>query len=67
MDIDIALFNKYYDLATMQPEVPQSVREHYRALKTNASDCVGCGGCGTRCPFGVKITERMEKAAELFS
>ena len=66
MDIDIAMVNKLYDLATMQAEVPASVREHYRALKTNASDCVGCGGCETRCPFHVPVVERMEKAAELF-
>lgn len=66
MDIDIAMVNKLYDLAVMQPEMPSSVKEHYRALKTNASDCVGCGGCETRCPFGVKIVERMEKAAEMF-
>lgn len=65
-DIDIAMVNKFYDLAAMQPDVPASVKAHYEALKTNAADCIGCGGCETRCPFGVKITERMVKAAELF-
>ena len=67
MDIDIAMVNKLYDLAVMQPEVPASVKAHYEALSANASNCVGCGGCEERCPFGVKITERMEKAAALFS
>ncbi|MBQ7921139.1 MAG: aldo/keto reductase [Clostridia bacterium] len=66
MDIDIAMVNKLYDLAVMQPDVPASVKEHYKALPVNASDCIGCGGCETRCPFDVKIVERMEKAAELF-
>lgn len=66
-DIDIAMVNKLYDLAVMQPAVPSSVREHYRALKTNAGDCIACGGCETRCPFGVKIIERMAKAREIFS
>lgn len=66
MDIDIAMVNKLYDLAVMQPEVPGSVRDHYRVMKTNAADCIGCGSCETRCPFGVKIVERMEKAKELF-
>ncbi|MDE6580340.1 MAG: aldo/keto reductase, partial [Ruminiclostridium sp.] len=28
-EIDIAMVNKYYDLATMQAEVPASIREHY--------------------------------------
>ena len=66
MDIDIAMANKLYDLAVMQEEVPASIRDHYRQLKTNASDCIGCGGCETRCPFGVKIADRMQKTAALF-
>ncbi len=66
MDIDIAMVNKLYDLAVMQKEVPASVREHYRALPANAGDCIGCGGCESRCPFGVKVTERMEKTRALF-
>jgi predicted aldo/keto reductase-like oxidoreductase len=41
-------------------------REHYKLLAHHASECVKCGGCETRCPFGVKIIEGMEKAAELF-
>ena len=28
--------------------------------------CVACGGCERRCPFGVKVIERMERAAALF-
>ncbi len=66
VDIDIALVNKYYDLAVMQPEVPASVKDHYLSQKHPAGDCIGCRSCETRCPFGVKIAERMKKAAELF-
>ncbi len=66
MDIDIAMVNKFYDLARLQPSVPESLREHYRALAHHASECVGCRGCESRCPFGVPIAERMGKAAELF-
>lgn len=66
MDIDIAMVNKLYDLAVMQPEVPASVKAHYEALNATAADCIGCGGCEERCPFGVKVVERMEKAAALF-
>ena len=65
MDIDIAMVNKFADLAAAQPEVPQSVREHYRDLKAHASDCVGCGSCEERCPFGVKIAEKMQQTAQL--
>ena len=65
-DIDIAMVNKLYDLATMQPTVPASLREHYQALSVKADACVACGGCESRCPFGVSVIERMKKAAELF-
>ena len=66
VDIDIAMVNKLYDLAAAQPAVPQSVREHYRALEVTASACLGCRGCEERCPFGVPVAERMAKAAALF-
>lgn len=65
-EIDIAMVNKYYDLATMQPEVPATVKEHYFALERCADACIGCRSCESRCPFGVKTAERMKRAAELF-
>ncbi len=64
--IDIAMVNKLYDLASLQETVPESVREHYKALEHTASECIGCKGCESRCPFEVKIAERMKKAAGLF-
>ncbi len=67
MDIDIALVNKFADLALMQPEVPAGLREHYAALDAHADDCIQCGGCETRCPFGVPVIERMEQTAALFA
>ncbi len=67
VDIDIAMVNKLYDLAVMQPEVPDSVREHYRNLSHHADECVGCQGCESRCPFGVPVASRMVKTAALFS
>ncbi len=66
MDIDIAMVNKFYDLAVLQPEVPESVRQHYLDLPVTASACIGCQSCESRCPFEVRIAERMEKAAALF-
>lgn len=66
VNIDIAMVNKYYDLATMQPSVPAGVKAHYEALEHHADECVGCRGCESRCPFGVRIAERMEKTARLF-
>ena len=66
MDIDIAMVNKFYDLAVQQNEVPQSLRDHYAQLSPTASACIGCQSCEARCPFQVKIADRMQKAAELF-
>lgn len=65
--IDIATVNKFADLALIQDEVPQSIREHYLALDKNAADCIGCGMCEPNCPFGVKIAARMEETAQLFA
>ena len=63
--IDIAMVNKLYDLAVMQDEIPGTLRAHYNQLSANAKDCIGCKGCETRCPFGVAVASRMEKAAKL--
>ena len=63
--IDIAMVNKLYDLAAMQPQVPESIRAHYQALSARAEDCIACGNCEKRCPFGVPVIARMEKVKEL--
>ena len=65
-DIDIAMVNKLYDLAVMQPEVPASLKQHYLSLAHHADECIGCRGCESRCPFGVGVADRMAKTAELF-
>lgn len=64
--IDIAMVNKFYDLAVLQEEVPASLKAHYRELSKKAGDCIGCGGCEKRCPFGVSVIEKMQKAKALF-
>ena len=64
--IDIASVNKFFDLATMYDEVPESLREHYRALGAAAASCVACRVCEARCPFGVHIADKMATAAKLF-
>ena len=66
MNLDIAMINKFYDLATMQPQVPATIQSHYQLLEHTASECIGCHACEARCPFGVPIAQRMEQAAALF-
>lgn len=65
--IDIAMVNKLHDLAALHDKVPPSVRAHYHDLAVTADACVGCHACEPRCPFGVRIAERMEQTAELFA
>ncbi len=64
--IDIAYVTKFLNLTIAQKKIPETVREHYAALKHHAGECIQCGACETRCPFGVKIRENMKKAAEIF-
>ncbi len=65
--INIALVNKYADLAEMHDSVPEGVGQHYRELDVTAADCIGCGDCEARCPFGVPIAEKMARTATLFA
>ena len=65
-ELDIAMINKYYDLAAMQPKVPATIKSHYMLLEHKASECISCQACESRCPFGVPVAERMKKTVELF-
>ena len=64
--LDIAMVNKLLDLATVQGEAPATVSAHYADLTAHASQCLHCGVCETRCPFHVRVTERMKLAEEVF-
>ena len=64
--ISVAEVNKYLNLALSQREIPETVREHYRLLNHHASECLQCGACEKRCPFGVPIREKMRQAAQVF-
>lgn len=64
--IDVAGVTKFLNLCKAQGEIPETVREHYAALPHKAGECVQCGACEKRCPFGVNAVENMRRAAELF-
>lgn len=64
--IDIAAVNKYLDLALIQEEVPETLKNHYELLAYHANECIECGQCMKNCPFGVDIIGKMKQAAELF-
>ena len=46
--------------------MPETVREHYAALARKAGECIACGACSKRCPFGVDAVENMRRAEETF-
>lgn len=62
--LNVGLINKYYDLAAAGDAMAAG---HYEKLEKHASDCVGCGHCDNRCPFGVKQSEKMKKIADYFA
>ena len=64
--IDVASVTKFLNLAKAQKTVPETVREHYALLPHHAGECIACGVCEKRCPFGVNIRENMKKAEEIF-
>lgn len=64
--IDVASVTKFLNLAMAQGSVPETVREHYEVLPHHAGECIACGACETRCPFGVSIVNNMKQAAEVF-
>lgn len=65
-NIDVASVTKFLNLTKAQGSVPETVREHYAALKADASDCIECGACEKRCPFDVPVIENMREAKEVF-
>jgi uncharacterized protein len=66
--IDIAMVNKYLDLALLisKDSIPKTVKGHYKLLEHHASECNSCGECETNCPFDVTIIEKMAEAAGVF-
>lgn len=64
--IDVASVTKFLNLASVQGEVPETVREHYAILEHTAEECVECGACEKRCPFEVPVMENMKKAVSVF-
>jgi hypothetical protein len=64
--IDIAAVNKYLDIARLdQANVPPSLRSHYRGLNATGKDCIACGSCEERCPFGVPVIRNMAEVERL--
>jgi len=62
-DIDIGPVLQMADWA--KGGLSGELREWYGEFEAKASDCIGCGECMERCPFGVDIIAQMERAVEI--
>lgn len=66
MEIDIATVNKYLDIARLdKANMQPSLRSHYQGLKATGKECIACGYCEERCPFGVPVIRNMSEAEQL--
>lgn len=63
--INIAKVNELLDKSLTTGLTPE-IQAQYDAMEHHASDCLKCGACESRCPFGVSIINRMEEAQRLF-
>lgn len=52
-------------LAIAERGVSAELRAEYEALPAKASECVECGVCAERCPFGVDAAAEVRRAAEV--
>ncbi len=62
--IDIAEVTKLADMA--EKEMTDVLIGRYQALEVNASDCLHCGACTKRCPFGIDASANMARAERIF-
>ncbi len=63
--IDVAEVTRLKDLA--EKELTQDIRDRYASLSVNAADCLLCGSCTRRCPFGIDANANMTRAKVLFA
>jgi predicted aldo/keto reductase-like oxidoreductase len=63
--IPIAKVNELLDKAETEGLTPE-LQAKYDALPHHAGECTHCGACMSRCPFGVDIPAKMDRAKEVF-
>ena len=63
--IPIAKVNELLDKAETEGLTPE-LQAQYDALPHHAGECTHCGACMSRCPFGVDIPAKMDRAKEVF-
>jgi len=65
-EIDIAAVMKFLDIARLNKDsIPQPIISDYQNLNHKGDECIKCGHCEERCPFGVPVIKNMSEAATL--
>jgi len=65
--IDIAATTKMLDVAALnESDIPIGILGQYKSAQHKASECIACGSCEAKCPFGVQVIENMRQAARIF-
>lgn len=54
------------DLALIQEEAPETLKNHYELLAHHAGECNECDHGLRNCPFGVEIIHKIKQAIQLF-
>lgn len=62
-EIDVGLTLRLLQKA--KRELTPDVQAQYDEMASKASDCIQCGDCMERCPFGVDVISHMEQAVEV--
>ncbi|MDA8218505.1 MAG: aldo/keto reductase [Dehalococcoidales bacterium] len=62
--IDIGRTMRLLDSVVVRP-TPKQLRA-YKAQSPSPADCIECGACSERCPFGVDPMNKVEETAALF-
>jgi len=65
MHIDVAAVTRLVDEAD-KGGVADDLKSRYAALDVKPSDCIKCGACNARCPFGIDVTANISKAVQIF-
>lgn len=65
--IDIAAVTRLLDVASLvEDNIPAQIRNQYNESLHKAYECIACGNCEAKCPFGVNVIKNMENAVRLF-
>jgi len=60
---EIFKLERYYKLYALR----DVARQRFRALGRTADECLDCGQCEEKCPYGLPVRERLKEASRLLS